>query len=125
MLMLVPDGGVPSGGGPAPWNERLPEPLLALAPPKQINVNWAYESITENLKEAGLRLHSWWDIDVAYLIPTPLDLYLSLTWPFQEDEVPAFREVEPGLERLFAEFAGPQGLGSRWRRSIWKAVVGE
>jgi SAM-dependent methyltransferase len=123
MLMLVPDGGVPSGGGPAPWADRLPEPLLALAPPKQDNVNWAYESITASLKEAGLHLHSWWDIDVACILPTPHDLYLGLTWPFQEDEVPVFQEVEAALEQLFAGFAGPQGLESRWRRSIWKAVI--
>jgi SAM-dependent methyltransferase len=124
MLMLVPDGGVPAGGGrPAPWNDLLPEPLRWLTPPDRIDPNWAYKGIVENLTEAGLRLHSWWDFDVLFYIPTPWDLYIGLSWPFMEDEVPSYQEVEPVLKRIFKEFAGPQGLENRWQRSIWKAVI--
>jgi SAM-dependent methyltransferase len=123
LLMLVPGGGVPSGGLPAPWNDLLPEPLRALLPPAPKNPNWAYQSIDQNLSEAGLRLHSWWDFDVPYYVPDPRELYIGITWPFMEDEVPPYQEVEPFLERIFKEFAGPQGLENRWRRSIWKAVI--
>jgi hypothetical protein len=124
MLMLVPSGGVPAGGKPAAWNALLPEPFTQ-GPPDRTDPNWAYQSIEQNLAEAGLRLHSWWDFDVPVYIPDPRELYIGLAWPFMEDEVPSFQEVEPLLERIFKEFAGPQGLENRWRRSIWKAMISE
>jgi hypothetical protein len=121
MLMLVPGGGVPSGGLPPAWNELLPEILRGN--PTRNDPNWAYKSIEQNLTEAGLRLHSWWDFDVPYYLPDPRELYIGLTWPFMEDDVPSYQEIEPVLERIFKEFAEPQGLENRWRRSIWKAVI--
>ena len=123
MLMLVPDGGVPAGGLKAPWHDLLPEPFHSQGSPPRPDPNWAYKSIKENLDEAGLRLHSWWDFDVPVYIPDPRDLYIGLAWPYMEDEVPSYQEVEPVLERIFKEFAGPQGLENRWRRSIWKVVI--
>jgi hypothetical protein len=120
MLMLVPSGGVPGGGLPAPWNDLLPEPFRWQAPP---DPNWAYQSIVENLAEAGLRLHSWWDFEVPEYYPDPRELYILASWSYMEDEVPSYQEVEPVFERIFKEFAGPQGLENRWRRSIWKAVI--
>ncbi len=123
MLMLVPEGGVPSGQAPAPWVDRLPDSLRALLPPGRADANWAYQRIVKNLTEAGLKLHSWWDFDVPVYIPNPRELYIGMTWPFMDDEVPPFEEVEPALEQLFKDFAGPQGLEDRWRRSIWKAVI--
>jgi SAM-dependent methyltransferase len=123
MLMLVPGGGVPAGGLAMPWNELLPDSLRALDSPDRSDPNWAYKGIEQYLTEAGLRLHSWWDFDVPYYVPDPRELYIGLTWPFFEDEVPSFPEVETALERIFEEFASPQGLENRWRRSIWKAVI--
>jgi len=125
MLMLIPDGGAPAGRLPDPWRDLLPEGLRQPFSAKRDDPNWAYKSITWNLAEAGLRLHSWWDIDVPETIPSPEDLYIGLTWFLTEGEAPAYAEVEAALERIFKEFAGPQGLENRWRRSIWKAVVGE
>ena len=122
MLMLVPSGGVPAGGQPEPWVELLPEPLRQ-GPPDRADPNWAYNGIVKNLAEVGLRLHSWWDFDVPCYIPDSRELYIGLTWPFLEEEMPSYAECEPALERIFQEFAGPHGLESRWRRSIWKAVV--
>jgi hypothetical protein len=60
---------------------------------------------------------------VPETIPSPEDLYIGLTWFLTEGEAPAYAEVEAALERIFKEFAGPQGLENRWRRSIWKAVI--
>jgi hypothetical protein len=40
-----------------------------------------------------------------------------------EDEAPAYQEVAPVFERIFKEFAGPQGLEGRRHRHIWKAVI--
>jgi SAM-dependent methyltransferase len=122
MLMLVPGGGVPAGGLKAPWNDLLSEPFSQGSPDRS-DPNWAYKSIEKNLAEAGLRLHSWWDFDVPEYIPDPKELYVWLSWPYMEDEVPSYQEVEPVFERIFKEFAGPQGLENRWRRSIWKAVI--
>jgi SAM-dependent methyltransferase len=123
LLMLVPDGGVPAGGQPMPWNDLLPQPLRWPALSDRNSPNWAYKSIEQNLAEVGLKLHSWWDFDVPYFIPDPRELYIWLSWPFIEDEVPSYQEVESVFERIFKEFAGPQGLELHWRRSIWKAVI--
>ena len=124
MLMLVPSGGVPAGGQPMPWSDLLPEPFRSWGRPEaQNDPNWSYKAIKENLDEAGLHLHSWWDFDVPCYIPEPRDLYINLSWIYMEDEVPSYEEVAPAFERVFKEFAGPQGLENRWRRSIWKAVI--
>lgn len=84
--------------------------------------NWAYRWIAGDLADVGVKIHSWWDIDVPVYYPTPRDLYNSLAWPFPEDEAPAYEEVAQDFERIFAAFGGPQGVEGRWRRSIWKAV---
>ncbi len=123
MLMLIPDGGVPGGGRPFPWHALLPESLRSLVAPTRNDPNWAFQSITEHLAEAGLHLHSWWDFDVLYYISDPMDLYIGLTWPFMEDELPPYQEVEPQFVQNIIEFAGPLGLENRWRSSIWKAVI--
>jgi SAM-dependent methyltransferase len=123
MLMLVPDGGIPSGHPPVPWMDLLPEPFFKKEDPTRFELNWAYKSICQNLAEVGLRLHSWWDFDVPYYIPDPRELYIGLAWPFMEDEVPSYQEVAPLFEQIFQQYAGPQGLENRWRRSIWKAVI--
>lgn len=117
MLMLVPGGGLPT-----PWEDWMPEPLR-WPPPTDNDPNWTRKTIEERLGEAGLRLHSWWDFDVPELFPNPQELYVSRTYAFMEDEVPTYQEVAPVLERIFKEFAGPQGLESRWHRHIWKGVI--
>jgi SAM-dependent methyltransferase len=123
MLMLMPAGGVPAGGLPAPWKELLPEGPWKQGPSDRNDPNWAYKAVQQNLAEAGLHLHSWWDFDVPCYIPDPRELYTCLSWPFMEDEVPSYQAVEPEFERIFREFAGPLGLETRWQRSIWKAVI--
>ena len=123
MLMLVPDGGVPAGGRPTPWNDLLPDPSVRRAIGTVMIRTGLTVSIEKNLAEVGLRLHSWWDFDVPVYIPDPRELYIGLSWIYMEDEVPSYQEVAPLFERIFKEFAGPQGLEIRWRRSIWKAVI--
>ena len=126
ILQLVAGGGVPGGGGgPAPWNDLLPEALRLPPMAGRANPNWAYQSFTQNLAEVGLQLHSWWDFDVPVYTPTPEDLHASLTWALMEDEAPPYAAVEADLTRIFKEFAGPQGLEGRWRRSIGKAMIPE
>ncbi len=123
MLMLVPGGGVPAGACPMPWKDLLLEPFRSQDSPVRSDTNWAYTTIQKDLAEAGLRIHSWWDFDVPYYIPDPRELFTGLAWVYAEDDIPAYKEVEPTFERIFKEFAGPQGLENRWRRSIWKAVI--
>lgn len=123
LLMLVPAGGVPAGNHLPPWNDLLPEPLRQSNLPGRDNPNWAYLAIEQNLTEAGLRLHSWWDFDVPEYFADPRQLYARLSWPFLEEDVPPYSEVAPAFEQIFREFAGPLGLENRRRRSIWKAVI--
>lgn len=123
LLMLIASGGVPSGAPGAPWNDRLPEPFRAPGDPNRADINWAYKGIVQNLTEVGLRLHSWWDFDVPVYFPAPQDLYTDLAWAYMADEVPPYAAVAPALEQIFKEYAGPQGLEDRWRRSICKVVI--
>jgi len=115
LLMLVPDARpLP------PWNDWLPETL------RQIPVgdpHWARTSIEQRLAIGGLALHSWWSFEVPEWFPGPTQLYDFLTWGWTADEVPAFAEVQPILERIFADYGRPQGVELRHRRYLWKAVV--
>ena len=117
LLMLVPQG------EPAmPWEALIPEPLHPMAPTND-DPNWARKAIEQRLAEAGLRLHSWWDFDTPELFPTPKELYVARTFGCTLEEVPSYQEVAPVLERIFREFAGPEGLEARWIRHIWKAIA--
>ena len=53
----------------------------------------------------------------------PAQLYDFLAWGWAADEIPAFAEIQPILERIFAEYSGPQGVELRHRRHLWKAVA--
>jgi SAM-dependent methyltransferase len=116
LLMLVPDG-----TPPRPWEALLPEPLGRRA--GDPDPNWARAAIEQQLGAAGLRLHSWWSFEVPELVPDPEELYISRAFGFTAEEVPPYRDVAPVLERVFREYASPQGLELRWRRHIWKAVI--
>lgn len=114
LLMLVPEMTTLT-----PWTALLPEVLRW----EEWDANWARTTIEQRLGAAGLRLHSWWSFDVPELLPNPEELYVWCTWSFAAAEVPSYQEVAPLLERIFKEFAGPQGLEVRWRRHIWKAMI--
>ena len=113
ILMLVPDM-TPL----EPWTDLLPEIFRWPEPP-----DWARSTIEGRLGEAGLRLHSWWSFEVPELFLNPQELYVWRSWGFAPDEVPTFEECAPGLEQIFKEFAGPEGLAVRYRRHMWKAVL--
>lgn len=117
LLMLVPQGGTVM-----PWEGLMPEPLRE-APPADDDPHWARKAIEKLLAEAGLPLHSWWDFEVPELFPNPEELYVARTFGCTAEEAQPYREVAPVLERIFLEFAGPQGLEVRRTRHIWKAVV--
>ena len=115
LLMLVPDARpLP------PWHALLPEALqwTAVSDP-----HWARPAIEQRLAAVGLALHSWWSFDVPEVFPDTEQLYLWLTFGSTPDEVPAYAEVRPVLERIFAEYGGREGVELRHRRYLWKAVV--
>jgi hypothetical protein len=114
LLMLVPDM-TPL----TVWTAELPEQLRW----EEGNPNWARPAIEQRLTAAGLALHSWWSFDVPELFPNPEELYVWRTWGCTPDEVPSFTQVATDLERIFAQYAGPQGLEIRRRRYIWKSIV--
>jgi SAM-dependent methyltransferase len=117
LIMLVPDA-TPL----TPWHAWLPETVRwqDAADPQ-----WARPAIEQRLAAAGLALDSWWSFDVPQVFPDPEQLYTWLAWGFTPDEVPAFHEIRPILERVFAEYSGPAGVAIRRRRYLWKAVVPE
>ncbi|MCB0109575.1 MAG: class I SAM-dependent methyltransferase [Caldilineaceae bacterium] len=116
LIMLVPDN------RPLPvWNDLVPEPLRWKAGPD--DPHWARKSFDQRFAQTGIRLHSWWDFDVPETFATPEDFYTLLAWGYAEDEVPDYAEATPALERIFAEFAGSDGLEIRHVRHLWKAVV--
>lgn len=117
LLMLVPEV-----GQPAPWEDLLPPALRWQWPPGH-DPHWARKTVEQRLGEAGLRLHSWWDFDVPEWFPDPQELYAARTFGFARGEVPSFEAAAPALERVFQQFAGPQGLEIRRLRHIWKALL--
>lgn len=115
LLMLVPDPRpLP------PWNDRLPEILRLSAP---TDPHWARPAIEKRLAIGGLTFHSWWSFDVPEFFPGPAQFYDFLTWGWTAEEVPSFPEMQPILEKIFTEYAGPTGLELRHIRHLWKAVV--
>ncbi|MFC3078312.1 class I SAM-dependent methyltransferase [Phenylobacterium terrae] len=106
----------------AAWFAALP---AALPLPGRFREAGGFETIAgriaDRLAEGGLALHSAWTFDVPEVIATPQDLYAFLTW--LTDDPPPAQTVRADLERLFRDFAGPEGLELRHRRYLWKAVV--
>lgn len=106
----------------APWFEALP---AALPVPAAFREAGGFEAIAgriaDRLAEGGLALHSAWTFDVPEILAEPDDLYAFLTW--LADDPPPPQAVGADLERLFRDFAGPEGLELRHRRYLWKAVV--
>lgn len=106
----------------AAWFEALP---AALPLPSAFREAGGFEVIAGliggRLQAGGLGLHSAWTFDVPEVIETPEDLYAFLTWLV--DDPPPTQAVGADLERLFRDFAGPEGLELRHRRYLWKAVV--
>ena len=115
LLMLVSDARpIP------PWNDWLPETLRQVP---AADPHWARVGIEQQLATGSLTLHSWWSFEVPEWFPGPRQLYDFLTWGWTADEVPAFVEVQPSLDRIFADYAGPQGVVLRHLRHLWKAVI--
>lgn len=116
LIMLVPDA------RPLPvWNDLVPASLRWTHVPD--DPNWARKSIEGKLAAAGLALHSWWDYDVPEYFATPEQFYELLVWGNAPEEVPTYADVAAALERIFAEFAGSDGLEVRHIRHLWKAVA--
>lgn len=100
------------------WNDDLPA-SLRLSPP-DFNMR---QSVERRLALVGLEIHSCWTYDIPEYFDAPDQLYARLTWGEPPDDVPSYPEVQPIFERVFARFAGPDGLIMRHRRFLWKAVV--
>jgi hypothetical protein len=79
--------------------------------------------VEARLAAGGLRIHSAWTFDVPEAFPDPEQLYAMLSFGSLPGEVPSFGETRPALERIFTEHAGHEGLITRHRRLLWKAVV--
>lgn len=101
------------------WNEWLPE-SLRLANPRTYS---RQQSVERRLALAGLALHSAWSFDVPEYFATPEDFYVKLNWGRAPGEAPAFAVVALLLERIFAEFGGPNGLAVPHGRFMWQAMV--
>lgn len=105
----------------APWDEELPVDLQ-LGEPAGSGDAAMRRTVSERLGKVGLSLHSWWIHDVPEWFLSPKDLYLFLTFGNADDEVPAWREVEGEVRRVFERHADATGLPWRHRRFLWKAL---
>jgi hypothetical protein len=106
----------------APWDDELPVDLQ-LGEPEGGGDAGMRQTVSERLAKVGLSLHSWWIHDVPEWFLTPKDLYDFLTFGNADDEVPAWRDVEADLTRIFERHADDTGLPWRHRRFLWKSVV--
>jgi SAM-dependent methyltransferase len=115
LLMLVPNRTPPT-----PWSDWLPAPLGWNEPDEPL---WAKAAANSRLGICGLAIESYWVLAVPETFATPEDLYAWRAWGYTREEVPAYAEVRPLLERIFAEFGGPEGLAVTHSRFLWKARV--
>ncbi len=115
LLMLVPDAEFLFG-----WNSLLPESLRRQ---EHGNPNWARPTIEQRLALGGLELDSWWSFDVPQYFPDLEQLYIWLSWGKAADEIPTFTEMRPVLEQISQSHGTANGLCTRYRRYIWKAIA--
>lgn len=115
LIMLVP-----SPTPAAPWSAWLPAPLGWAEPDDPL---WARDRIAERMAPSGLSFDSYWAFVVPEVFATPEELYRWRAWGYTPDEVPPFEQVQPILERIFAEFGERDGVAVRHSRFLWKAVV--
>ena len=115
LLMLVPDAEFVFG-----WNPLLPESLRRQ---EHGNPDWARPTIEQRLALGKLELDSWWSFDVPQYFPDPEQLYVWLSWGKPVDEIPTLTEVRPVLEQIFQSYGNAEGVGTRYRRYIWKAIA--
>ena len=103
------------------WAEGLPEPLRSAT-----GIEYEYgmlNSVKYQLAQAGLELHSAWIYDVPEFFDDPRELYIRLVWGYLPNEVPAWADLKPVFQKVFAEHAWPQGLPLRHTRLLWMAEV--
>ncbi len=105
------------------WHAALPRELPIAESGVAGPVGSMRESVERRLSAVGLQLHSCWIFDVPECLPDPEQLHIMLTWGRAPDDVPPLAEVRETLERVFADYAGSEGLVWRHRRFLWKAVV--
>jgi len=101
------------------WNDELPELFRFETRP----YGYRYERIRDWLRTGGLGYHSTWTINRPEFFDDPTELYRKLSWGFTEDEVPAYAEMQPLLERIFARYATADGLAVPHGRFLWMSVV--
>jgi SAM-dependent methyltransferase len=103
-----------------PWSATLPAPLGWA---DTDNPLWAREPIAALLAPSGLAIESSWTFVVPEVFPNPAELYRWRAWGHLPNEVPTFEDVRPQLERIFAEYGGPEALAVPHSRFLWKARV--
>jgi 23S rRNA (guanine745-N1)-methyltransferase len=103
------------------WAEQLPEPLRAAS-----GLEYRHgilNSVKHRLAIGGLELHSAWTYDVPEFFDQPQELYKRLTWGYIPGEVPDWSGVSRIIRKIYADYAGAQGLVLRHTRLLWKVVV--
>ena len=105
-----------------PWDVMLPD-SMRLPEPNPGSAVGMQNFIERRLAVAGLALHSAWSFDVPEWYHSPLDLYRSLTFGEDPQDVPAWNDVRSDLAELFERHASGPGLEDRHRRFLWMAEV--
>ncbi len=103
------------------WNDELPELFRFETRP----YGYRYERVRDWLTTGGLSYHSTWTINRPEFFDDPAELYRRLSWGYTEDEAPSFAEMQPLLERIFAQYATEHGLAVPHGRFLWMSVVEE
>lgn len=116
LIMLVPNPTPVT-----PWTALLPEPLRWET--WDGDPLWALERFEARLAPSGLAIDCYWTFTVPESFERPEDLYAWRAWGCSGDEVPAYEEAQPVLERIFQEYAGPDGLRIMRSRFLWMAHV--
>jgi SAM-dependent methyltransferase len=105
------------------WADDLPPVLRALKAYEEYAAGSIRGSVERRLALGGLSLHSCWTFDVPEVFDDPAQFYTALVWGHSPEEVPPFDAVRAEIERLFTRHAGHEGVTTRHRRFLWRAMV--
>ena len=113
----------PAAVFPPRWMSFVPSILLSPELVGAVVERRLSSAVLSRTERAGIEITSQRLVETREWFPSPRDVYLFLTWARDEQDVPAYEDVAPSLERVFRDHAGSTGLEYSRAGFIWEGRV--